>query len=32
MLKVLNILADTIDRAIEQEIPKFVDDTGENVD
>ena len=32
MLKVLNILADTIDRTIEQEIPKFVDNTGENVD
>ena len=32
LLKVLNILADTIDRAIEQDTPKFVDDTGENVD
>lgn len=32
MLKVLNTLADTIDRAIERDAPKFVDDTGENVD
>lgn len=32
VLKALNILADTIDRTIEQDTPKFVDDTGENVD
>ena len=32
ILKVLNILAETVDRTIEQEIPKFVDNTGENVD
>ena len=32
LLKVLNILAETVDKTIEQEIPKFVDNTGENVD
>lgn len=31
ILKVLNILAETVDRTIEQETPKFVDDTGENI-
>lgn len=32
ILKVLNILAETVDRTIEQETPKFVDNSGENVD
>lgn len=32
LLKVLNILAEAVDRAIEQDTPRFVDDTGENVD